>query len=109
MLKIENRGCHGNGSEKLKKICAFVHLSTEVKNGQNFKKIYFFYFQLTGGKPRNYHEIVLTLFCSQATSGTRRGSFQAENWKKKGWCHFYFCFILQLRTNDGEIRQCGSV
>ena len=46
MLKIENRGCHGNGSEKLKKICTFVHLSTEVKNGQNFKKIYFFYFQL---------------------------------------------------------------
>ena len=33
----------------------------------------------TGGKPRNYHEIVLTQFCSQATSGTRRGSFQAEN------------------------------
>ena len=27
------------------KICTFVHLSTEVKNGQNFKKIYFFYFQ----------------------------------------------------------------
>ena len=46
MLKIENRGCQGNGSEKLKKICTFVHLSTEVKNGQNFKKIYFFYFQL---------------------------------------------------------------
>ena len=46
MLKIENRGCHGNGSEKLKKICIFVHLSTQVKNGQNFKKIYFFYFQL---------------------------------------------------------------
>ena len=33
----------------------------------------------TGGKPRNYHEIVLRQFCSQATSGTRRGSFQAEN------------------------------
>ena len=63
----------------------------------------------TGGKPRNYHEIVLTYFCSQATSGTRRGSFQAENWIKKGWCHFHFCFILQLRTNNGEIRQCGSV
>ena len=46
MLKIENRGCHGNGSEKLKNICIFVHLSTEVKNEQNFKKIYFFYFQL---------------------------------------------------------------
>ena len=46
MLKIENRGCHGNESEKLKKICTFVHLLTEVKNGQNFKKIYFFYFQL---------------------------------------------------------------
>ena len=57
----------------------------------------------TGGKPRNYHEIVLTQFCSQVTSGTCRGSFQAENWIKKGWCHFHFCFILQLRTNDGEI------
>ena len=63
----------------------------------------------TGGKPRNYHEIVITYFCSQATSGTRRGSFQAENWIKKGWCHFHFCFILQLRTNNGKIRQCGSV
>ena len=63
----------------------------------------------TGGKPRNYHEIVLTLFCSQATSWTRRGSFQAENWIKKRWCHFHFCFILQLRTTNGEIRQCGSV
>ena len=29
----------------------------------------------TGGKPRNYQEIVLTYFCSQATSGTRSGSF----------------------------------
>ena len=52
----------------------------------------------TGGKPRNYHEIVLTQICSQATSGTRRGSFQAENWIKKGRCHVHFCFILQLRT-----------
>ena len=58
----------------------------------------------TGGKPRNYHEIVLTQICSQATSGTRRGSFQAENWIKKGWCHVHVCFILQLRTNNGEIR-----
>ena len=33
----------------------------------------------TGGKPRNYHEIVLMQFCSQATSRTRHGSFQAEN------------------------------
>ena len=33
----------------------------------------------TGGKLRNHHEIVLTQFCSQATSGTRRGSFKAEN------------------------------
>ena len=57
----------------------------------------------TGGKPRNYHEIVLTQICSQATSGTRRGSFQAENWIKKGWRHVHFCFILQLRTNNGEI------
>ena len=64
---------------------------------------------ITGGKPRNYHEIVLTQICSQATSGTRRGSFQAENWIKKGWCHVHFCFILQLRTNSGEIRQCSSV
>ena len=63
----------------------------------------------TGGKHRNYHEIVLTQFCSQATSGTRRGSFQTENWIKKGWCHFHFCFILQLRMINGEIRQCGSV
>ena len=31
---------------KNRKICTFDHLSTEVKNGQNFKKIYFFYFQL---------------------------------------------------------------
>ena len=65
--------------------------------------------KITGGKPRNYHEIVLTQICSQATSGTRRGSFQAENWIKKGWCHVHFCFILQLRTNNGEIRQCSSV
>ena len=62
-----------------------------------------------GGKPRNYHEIVLTLFCSQATSGTRRGSFHAENCTEIGWCHFHFCFILHKRTNNGEIRQCGSV
>ena len=67
------------------------------------------YSKYTGGKPRNYHEIVLTQICSQATSGTRRGSFQAENWIKKGWCHVHFCFILQLRTNNGEIRQCSSV
>ena len=46
MLKIENLVCNGNRSEKLKKICIFVHLSTEVKNRQNFKKIYFFYFQM---------------------------------------------------------------
>ena len=69
----------------------------------------FFVLFYTGGKPRNYHEIVLTQICSQATSGTRRGSFQAENWIKKGWCHVHFCFILQLRTNNGEIRQCSSV
>ena len=64
---------------------------------------------VTGDKPRNYHEIVLTQICSQATPGTRRGSFQAENWIKKGWCHVHICFILQLRTNNGEIRQCSSV
>ena len=34
---------------------------------------------ITGGKPRNYHEIVLTQFCSQAASGTRCCS-----WGKKG-------------------------
>ena len=44
----------------------------------------------TGGKPRNYHEIVLTQICSQATSGTRRVSFQAENWIKKGCVTFIF-------------------
>ena len=38
-----------------KKICIFVHLSTEVKNGQNFKKIYFFYFQA----------IIEAVWCSQ--------------------------------------------
>ena len=31
--------------------------------------IRFCYNLYTGGKPRNYHEIVLTKFCSQATSG----------------------------------------
>ena len=53
----------------------------------------FFHFNgvvTTGGKHRNYHEIVLTLFCSQATSGTHRGSVQAENWIKKRWCNFIF-------------------
>ena len=66
-------------------------------------------YNCTGGKPRNYHEIVLMYFCSQATSRTRRGSVQAEKWLKKGRCHFHFCFILQLRTNNGKIRQCGSM
>ena len=50
----------------------------------------------TGGKPRNYHEIVLTLFCSQATSGTRRGSFQVENWINKGKCHIHFRFSFTI-------------
>ena len=76
----------------------------ELKN-LAYEMLGYFYDIFTGGKPRNYHEIVLTQICSQATSGTRRGSFQAENWIKKGWCHFHFCFILQLRTNNGEIRQ----
>ena len=80
-----------------------------VMAGRSVHLTTFFLGNLTGGKPRNYHEIVLTQICYQATSGTRRGSFQAENWIKKGWCHFYFCFILQLKTNNGEIRQCGSV
>ena len=75
----------------------------------NYSTLYMAHSITTGGKPRNYHEIVLTYFFSQATSGTRRGSFQAENWIKKGCRHFHFCFILQLRTNNGEIRQCGSV
>ena len=65
----------------------FVQLSSNGRHASLFRVSY------TGGKPRNYHEIVLTYFCSQATSGTRRGSFQAENWIKKGWCHFHFCFI----------------
>ena len=80
-------------------------LQIRVRN----ENLFFLYPIHTGGKPRNYHEIVLTQICSQATSGTRRGSFQAENWIKKGWCHVHFCFILQLRTNNGEIRQCSSV
>ena len=46
MLKIENHGCDGNGSKKLKKICIFAHLSTDVKNGQISRKSIFFYFQL---------------------------------------------------------------
>ena len=45
MLKIENRGCHGNGAVDQKHICIFVHHSIEVKNRQSFRKIYFFYFQ----------------------------------------------------------------
>ena len=52
MLKNGNRGCHGNGSEKLKKYMHYFHLSTEVKNGQNFKKIYFFCFQAIMKAPR---------------------------------------------------------
>ena len=55
-----------------------------IKSYENFSMAYisirsFHVLYNTGGKPRNYHEIVLTQFCSQATSGTRRGSFQAEN------------------------------
>ena len=60
----------------------------------------------TGGKLRHYHEIVLTLFCSQATSGTRRGSFQAENLINKG---VIFGFVLLFRTKYGKIGQFGSV
>ena len=44
ILKIENRGCHGNGGED-KNLRIFVHHSAEVKNRQSFRKIYFFYFQ----------------------------------------------------------------
>ena len=54
----------------------------------------------TGGKPRNYHEIVLTQICSQATSGTRRGSFQAENWIRKGWCHVHFLFYFTTKNKQ---------
>ena len=45
MLKIENRGCHGNGGVDQTNICIFVHHSTEIKNRERFRKIYFFYFQ----------------------------------------------------------------
>ena len=47
MLKIENRGYHGNGGVDPKNVYIFVHHLTEVKNRQfeSFRKIYFFYFQ----------------------------------------------------------------
>ena len=89
--------------------CSYHQIATIFVKTMQGRGILVGYSLNTGGKPRNYHEIVLTQICSQATSGTRRGSFQAENWIKKGWCHVHFCFILQLRTNNGEIRQCSSV
>ena len=45
MLKIENRGFHGNGGADPKNVCILVHHSIEVKNRQRFMKIYSFYFQ----------------------------------------------------------------
>ena len=101
----------------LKEVLKKIDLKNKSSSWENSWKIYQACKELnkitwgwtTGGKPRNYDEIVLMQICSQATSGTRRGSFQAENWIKKGWCHVHFCFILQLRTNNGEIRQCSSV
>ena len=45
MLKNGNRGCHDNGGEEQKNICIFMHHSTEVKNRQSFRKIYFFCFK----------------------------------------------------------------
>ena len=56
--------------------------------------------EYTGGKPRNYHEIVLTQICPQATSGTRRGSFQAENWIKKGWLSRSFLFYFTTKNKQ---------
>ena len=66
-----------------------VQRMTDCNVPDNFQ-VYVTGHKRTGGKPRNYHEIRLTQICSRATSGTRRGSFQAENWIKKGWCHVHF-------------------
>ena len=66
MLKIENCGCHGNESEKMKKICTFVHLLIEVKNWQNFKKIYFFYFSLVENQNNlelDFKVFFIVVFC----------------------------------------------
>ena len=58
-----------------------------------------------GDKPRIYVEIVLTKCFSHTTCETYRGSCNAENRINKGWCHFYFSFILLLQTDNGEIRK----
>ena len=42
---LENLGCHGNGEENQQTFDICVHHSMSVKNEQNFRKIYFFYFQ----------------------------------------------------------------
>ena len=44
MLKIENRGYHGNGGVDPKYICIFVRLSTEVKKQAKFQENLFFLF-----------------------------------------------------------------
>ena len=63
----------------------------------------------TGGKPRNYHENVLTLFCSQATSGIRRGSFQAVNLINKGSFSLYFYYLERLVVKSGNVVPCKYV
>ena len=55
MLKIETRGCHGNGGVDPKNICIFVHHSTEIKNTQSFRKIFFFFFFFF------YFQLILTV------------------------------------------------
>ena len=57
----------------------FLNQRKEKNDRRNYFMIDLHKSMGTGGKPRNYHEIVLTQFCSQATSGKRLGSFQAEN------------------------------
>ena len=39
------------------------------------------------GKPRNCHEIILTIYHSHATSGTYQGSANVINTINKGCCH----------------------
>ena len=60
----------------------------------------------TGGKPRNYHKIMLTQYHSHATSETHWGSANVIKKMNKGWCHFYFCFIFARWKNDWE---CDSI
>ena len=44
MLKIENRGYHGNGGADPTNICIFVQHSAEVKTGKASGKSFFFFF-----------------------------------------------------------------